>query len=252
MKKLKILAIICALVMATNVHAALQSRPGIDAKKGLSISDYFMRIREMEAKEGALGLNATFAKNTTTQEYEETSVSNNIDIHMCKNTEWGAVAMLSDSNYGAKHANITSQNSNKIYDVSASTTGNITGIFGINGGIAKTEYVAAGIVEKMWDNTTEYLKNSSARYVNSYENGTDKLDYTRYLFGDATYETICFVDTPCYFVNSGGGAVFARGGNSIYGFHCGSGYAGDYPIEVSNCIYSQVGSRACVWVGEGI
>ena len=97
MKKFKLLAVLMAIIMTTNVHAALQSRPGVNAKVKTTASDFFKLMREMESVGGSFGLNATFAENVSTGEYEETSESNNIDTHMCKNTEWGTVAMLSAS-----------------------------------------------------------------------------------------------------------------------------------------------------------
>ena len=88
---------------------------------------------------------------------------NNLDIHMIKNSEWQAVALLSDSKYGKLGNNdydsdnklINNNNSNysgkssyqdslydyniKIKGTGASTTGNTTGIYDMAGG--KREYV---------------------------------------------------------------------------------------------------------------
>ena len=138
MKKLKILVVLMTILITTNVHAALQSRPGLDAKANMTASGFFKLMREMEAEGGSFGLNATFAENATTGEYEETSESNNIDTHMCKNTEWGTVVMLSASAYGAGNGKVSTSYSasTKTYGVTASTTGNESGIFGMNNGAA--------------------------------------------------------------------------------------------------------------------
>ena len=100
MKKLKLLAVLMVIIMATNVHAALQSRPGVSPLYDGAADSYFTGIRDMEKEGGTLGLNATFEMDSS-EAYIETSDSNNIDSHMCKNSEWGAVAMLSASDYGA-------------------------------------------------------------------------------------------------------------------------------------------------------
>ena len=231
MKKIKILAIICALAMATNVHAALQSRPGVDAKNA-SVSDFFKLIREMEATGGVMGLNANFARNSTTGEYEETTETNSVDVHMCKNTEWGAAAMLASSDYGAGNNNITNtyDKTNKTYGVTASTTGDMTGIFGMYGGSAFEEYVAGAIISKM---------NSSYSYC-----GYLTKDLSRYIPGDATYEMKTFRwGTSVFIYNTN--PIFVRGGSGMLASSPESGR----PYPTSNHIW---GARACMWVGDGI
>ncbi len=245
MKKFKILAIICALVMATNVHAALQSRPGVDVKLGTQMANFFKYIREMEAEEGALGLSASFGENDSGI-YDEITESNNIDVHMCKNTEWGAVTMLSSSKYGAGNGNVsTSYNSTtKLYNITASTTGNVTGIFGLNEGAANSEYVAAGIFSKMYTfYGRDFMLGMPSRYVDRYTEGTDYQDFSRYIPGDATYEVRNLAWFPVSLVTNSN-PVFSRGRNGIYGTGAGSG--GGTSAEY------HTGSRACIWVGDGI
>ena len=166
MKKLKILAIACALLMTTNVHAALQSRQGISTAK-MSQSSFFKNIRDMEMEGGTLGLAATLAD--VNGVYTETSPSNSIDAHMCKNIEWGAAAMLALSDYGAGSGNISGSDYNsttRIYGVKCSTTGNMYGIFGMHGGFASYEFTAAGIVSKMNSSPSysKYLISAPPRY----------------------------------------------------------------------------------------
>lgn len=242
MKKLKLLAVLMAIIMTTNVHAALQSRPGVAAKVKTTASDFFKLIREMESVGGSFGLNATFVENATTGEYEETSESNNIDTHMCKNTEWGTVAMLSASDYGAGNGNVT-KNYNyttQTYGVTASTTRNMSGVFGMYSGSGSHEYVAAGIVSKMSSSYNKYLINAHSRYVDNYADSSDDSDFTRYIPGDATYETKTFTGGGGSFVYSSG-SVFGRGNNGVLS---SSGYIGG--------VYTLYGSRLVVWVGAGL
>lgn len=245
MKKLKILAVLFTLVTLTNVHAALQSRPGVDVKVSTNASTFFKLMRDMEAEGGALGLNATFAQNSSTKEYEETSATNNVDSHMCKNTEWGAAAMLSASSYGSGSGNVQKSfnSTTKIYNVTASTTGNMTGIFGMSGGLAKQECVAGGIISKMDSSYNRYLINAHSRYVDNYADSTSTSmnnASTRYIPGDATYETKTFSGSGGLFVHSSS-PIFSRG---YYGVLYSDSYGG---YDNDSC-----GSRLVVWVGAGL
>lgn len=113
-KYLMIIVLVVAMLLlgANNSHAVLQSNGGTKAK--YNFPEFILKIRQMESLGGTLGLTETI--NTTT--LLPTSESNNLDIHMEKNTEYGAIAILSVSSYG---------NPNKINDGQTST-GNKTGI----------------------------------------------------------------------------------------------------------------------------
>ena len=128
-----------------------------------------------------------------------------IDSHLMKNTEWGAVAYFTTSKYGStpkisnKFTNIA-HNNYKIYtggenyriNVDQSTTGNITGIYDMNGG--GCEAVAGYIA------TSSNLGNNLV-----FNNNTIKPEYEKYydkyidgfcgnkennVKGDAVYEII--------------------------------------------------------------
>lgn len=116
------------------------------------------------------------------------------DSHLMKNSEWGAVAYFATSQYG-KTPTINSlyeyDNSSNVYheyaggkdyktNVSQSTTGNVTGIYDLNGGA--WEYVAA-----YYDNgngnlssqgrecfSNNKLKSEYAKYWDKYEVGNDE------------------------------------------------------------------------------
>ena len=78
-----------------------------------NLSDWMMNVRKMEELGGAMGLSENVDSNLTSS-----NGSNNIDVHMQKNTEYGALAILSASSYG---------NPNKI-NSGETTTGNATGV----------------------------------------------------------------------------------------------------------------------------
>lgn len=114
---------ILLLLGATTSKAVVQSSGG--AVASYDINNWMINIRNMEKIGGGFGLSETLNGDLTSS-----SGSNNIDIHMEKNTEYGGLAILSASSYG---------NPNKI-NSGETTTGNETGaIMNIN-----QEWVAAG------------------------------------------------------------------------------------------------------------
>ncbi len=127
--------------------AALQSNGNSPATK--NINGWITEIRKMQATGGTLGL---------TDEINDTNLTSkntNLDIHMEKNTEYGAMAILSASSYG---------NPNIIED-GDTTTGNKTGVYiAING-----EWVAAVTN----DTVASSFVNASGRYKNIYTTSTD-------------------------------------------------------------------------------
>lgn len=143
----------------TSSKAVLQSNGNTGATYNLS--DWMINVRKMEELGGAMGLSETLNSNLTSS-----SSSNCIDVHMQKNTEYGALAILSASSYG---------NPNKVND-GETTTGNATGVvMKLN-----SEWVAAG--------TAYYSANyayAARRYKNMYYND---YSYSKYN-GDAMSET---------------------------------------------------------------
>lgn len=148
--------------------AALQSNGGTPTAKDLN--SWMLQIRKMQELGGTLGRTDTI--NTT----DLTSEATDLDIHMEKNTEYGAMAILSASAYG---------NPNKIND-GETTTGNSTGVV-IN---LNKEWVAAGTISSSSTN----FKSAASRYKNLYEHGTHlkgSNSYAKYIqkSGDAIEET---------------------------------------------------------------
>lgn len=136
------LGIICA-IMPIGVKAALQSNG--DTPTQANVNDWMWNIRQMQATGQTLGLTDTI--NTTNL----TSGNKNLDIHMQKNTEYGAMILLGVSQYG---------NPNKLNTNGVTTTGNKTGIvLNIN-----KEWVA-GVTSSI---VATNVKNASARYKNIY------------------------------------------------------------------------------------
>ena len=143
----------------------------------------------------------------------------NLDSHLMKNTEWGAVAYLSHSKYGInRKININNNSSyktgysanletnqqvypgtsgdgdsyNKPYNTKigylASTTGNISGIYDMSGGA--WEYLAAHVnsyLSSSGFNTTTRNEYDN-KYFDMYNDSSTTSSYQNMILGDATGE----------------------------------------------------------------
>ena len=158
----------------------------------------------------------TSQKFGTTTYLTSTGVSE-VDAHMMKNIEWGAVAYLKQSKYGLGTTDIGLNNYNSspyltgcgstsgsaysttcnAYNTTdgmlASTTGNITGIYDMSAytgtyvmGVMKTSDGTALTYSSSGFTTSTLPFNS--KYVDQYEYGGSISDYTRRILGDATGE----------------------------------------------------------------
>ena len=97
--------------------AALQANSATHASPTSKTGAYWIEeIRKMETSGQTMGLTETLATDLT-----PSSGSNNIDVHMIRTTEYGAMAILSASGFG---------NPKKLSEVSTkTTTGNVTGVY---------------------------------------------------------------------------------------------------------------------------
>ncbi len=154
---------------------------------------------------------------------------NTYNTHVVKNTEWGAMAYLSQSKYG-KYGNPNYSGSNKeiainncsslvtgiggdtvsatvstascstnFYDTllgqAASTTGNIYGIYDTSGGLMEI------VMGNMQDSAGNFYSSNAGftsapekKYYNSYVYGTNSSDFSRRILGDATEQVSGFYD----------------------------------------------------------
>lgn len=146
------LALSITILPMGGVKAALQANPNTHVKKTDAPTNWMSNIRKMEETNGAMGLSEGLNSDLTSKE------SNNIDVHMMRTTEYGAIAILSASGYGNTK---TLQNSSI-----KTTTGNKTGVYftgnnwewnagGLQGNIFR------GVNAKYYDSYTE--SSSSAK-----------------------------------------------------------------------------------------
>ena len=177
------------------------------------------------------------------------------ESHLMKNSEWGAVAYLTESKYG-RNGTAVSRNSNSSYYTAGasgatpltnplqSTTGNAYGVFDTVGG--SNEYVTGYVADSSQsygnsfastDGTTNN-KTESTKYATVYQKTTSNSLTDNYnininkVFGDATTETstagsgnTSWHSAYSYFVGISYGSYyypfFLRGG-SYYAAHAGS------------------------------
>ncbi len=215
---LLILAI--GVVLSTTVQAGYQSIPtGTATQK--TATNWITGIREIESSSGGMGLSESI--NTTT--LMATTSANNVDVHLQRNTEYGAAVILSASNYG-KQGN-GAQGSNYVNSSTyglATSTGNRYGIYEL-GQQGAYEWVAGG--------GSGFISNSiNARYIDRYTTSE-----TSYKKGDATFETKGWHGSG-YSWFSGTSVGFRRGNLSAFYYN----YSG---ATNSRC------GRACVVSGAG-
>ena len=251
------IVILISLLSSTVAMATYQSRPGFTALVNTTSETFFKQIRQMETSSGPLGLNATLDDS-----YNDTS-NNGIDVHMIKNSEWGAVAMLAMSGYGG----------GAVDQIDSYSTGsnNYTGVYGMGNGnyeymmtFASTDgsnpstsassyqnnLVKLGIDSKYYDlyYVTSYLASSNNEEFYGYNyagaGGDLKIDHK----GDAIYEMYQIMksirpDAYTYNITLGN-PFFLRGSSGSGGTLASNGYNGG-PNSIST-------SRAVVVCGSGL
>ncbi len=173
--------------------------PNVTSWRYITISNIFTNCLNMNAEGNIYG------------------IPTNAVTHLMKNSEWGAVAYLTQSKYGRNGTEVTVNNSstyitgnaansvseaenaggvanayNTEKGVLATTTGTVYGIYDMSGGAG--EYVSAGLTTKI-DEEIKILNGFEEKLVDRYKqaenedsgNGNYTILTTRY--GDAIYET---------------------------------------------------------------
>ena len=155
----------------------VQIKGNVSSWRSIQVKNIFTVCTNMNASGNVYGLS------------EDDNV---IDPHMMKNSEWGAVAYLSQSKYG-KNAEVTI-NSNSSYttgggnyvsNTAQSTNGNITGIYDMSGGA--WEYVAGYVGSGSSYGTT--LVSAAEKYKDVYPTSYTSSTPANGHYGDAVYET---------------------------------------------------------------
>ena len=207
---------------ADNTELTLQIKPNVTSWRNIYSKNMFTVCQNLKNKQ-------------SNNELIYFNKVDNVDTHMTKNVEWGAVAYLAHSKYGLNGQEIaintnssytTGNGASSAYNtttgITASTTKNVYGIYDMSGGA--WEYVAG-----CYTNNTNYLTdNADTSYQNKYIDVYSRYDNSKY--GDAVYETSSsssnsnswFSDCS-NFVNSSS-PVFLRGGVCYVGSVAGLFY----------------------------
>jgi type IV pilus assembly protein PilA len=250
---------------ASGTTAAVDFKPNVAALRSQTIGALFMAARNME----------------TNTRYGWGATGDEIDTHMMKNSEWGAVAYLTQSTYG-KNAEIWVNNSNtyttgcaansaseaayvgceNAYNTAnglqASTTGNIYGIYDMSGGSWEftSDYVDNGHTNL---NNGSVILNTDSKHKAIYTKASTDSDINNYALtinkkGIAVYETS----------QNGTGSTSWNGDYSVMPrtdqpwFARGSSYgdganAGVFNFRIdTGSAHSYIGFRASVLVGTGL
>ena len=256
-----------------------QIKPNVTTWRGAQGGTFFNGIQKMRESGNKYGFSTT----------DET--------HMMKNMEWGAVTYLSHSKYGInKEVAMNSANTfttgcgpqsagstssgatcnsyTTTLGQSASTTGNVYGVYDMSGG--SWEYVMGNMVYSngqqmsgasissnnnsaftgiLYDGVTSFTGTyafPSKRYYDKYSYGTSSTEYTRGKLGDATKEmapvssnnTSWYLDYA-YFVNSVSPWVM-RGGDVSH-----DAYAGAFHFNIDYGYANIYSSARAVLLGPG-
>lgn len=200
-KKLLIvfLMVAMAVVIAPNKsNAGLQANKGGTSLTNTTASQFFDGIRKMETKYGTLGKEAVL-----NDKYLDTT-NNGIDVHMVLNTEWGTVALLTDSIFGVGKG-ISGTNNN------STSTGNESGVYGLASG--EQEYVST--IYKGSSDNEEKIVQSDSRYSNDYRDIKLRL-------GDAL-ECKKWFGAMLYQESSNSYPVLKRGSGELFSFYSSGG-----------------------------
>ncbi len=215
---------------ASGTIAAIDIKPNVKALEYITIDSMFTATRNMEK-------NSKYGWGTS---------GTGIDTHLMKNIEWGAIAYLSSSIYGKTGEVWKNPDGNSltgragtsesvsamqetynyddmIYGVNASTTGNIYGVYDMNGG--SYEYTAA-YVDSGDSSLTTYglsLVNAEAKYKDVYlamgNNSESNFSINTNRVGDAIFETSTGEIgnhswyNDCSYMPYGSSPFFRRSGN---------------------------------------
>ena len=226
---------------ANNTNLTLQIKPNARSWTYISSLNSFSVCQQLRSENNY----NNYFNNTT-----------NVDTHMMKNVEWGAMAYLAHSKYGLNGQEVyinnyngyitglcgSTSNSNIAFDIS--NTFKYNSVKGINASITKNIYGIYDISGGAWDNVAACFNerndlltdNTEQNFINKY---IDKYDssYSISKYGDGIYETSNGIVSP---YDKGwlrdyalGGnltsPLLTRGGNVDFGY-----YGGKFAFSRSN------------------
>ncbi len=235
MKKKLIIMILIMLIIISFVGITQAYQATSKGESSKTFADVWIKgIRQMESAGGGLGLNEIINEESLLPSTDP----NNIEVHLLKNTEYGAILILGISDYGKQGASIEDRYMDAGETTGAtnqaSTTGNKTGIYEMgyyHMNISKHsdyEWTAAG--------GSSFLPDVASRYIDRYKSDSSNADPKP---GDATVETKKWHGANRYNWVGGDSNGFVRG------------YSGAFSYNYYDNSHSDH-ARAAVFVGAGL
>lgn len=239
--KMKLMILITLLVImcvfCPKSEAMFQSIPSSSTSS--TVRKWIKNVRKIEAPNYGMGLLESNINTTTLVP----STSNNIDAHMMKNTEYGAMVLLTKSDYG-DYSN-------------SSTTGNSTGIYNVG-----SELVAAYLTRSR-NYMYRAFESVASKYKNVYsfksKKTGDAMEETarwggsiaRWTYYDDNVNSSNYGKDPGYDYDS----IFMRGSSGIYSFTAShndtyNGYIRDTTDDQYYYESKSYGTRATVVNGQ--
>ncbi|MCI8641123.1 MAG: hypothetical protein HFJ59_04560 [Clostridia bacterium] len=212
--------LLMVIILKGEVKATLQANPNTHYEKEDMLNNWMVNIRNMEKVGEAMGLSETLKTDLTSA-----SSSNNIDVHLVRNTEYGAVAILSASGYG--NPQTLQQSALK------TTTGNKTGVY-FSGFDLSYECVAGGM--------SESIIYEHSRYYDKYTSSQDSAKVGDALGNATTANQGCagwHSASKASWVN-GNSTFFVRDLGGLFSFYC---------YSITRSAYYGRGVAVC---GEGL
>lgn len=206
-KTLTVVLVVLFLILLTPiVEANYQMNPN-GSRVYVSLNDLMNNMRNMEAEGQVMGLKETHDTTTLLPTTEE----NGIDVHMQKNTEYGACILLSASpKYGKQGTGSDSYIHTSTSTGIATTTGNQYGVYDM--GNDNWEWTAGGGVNSYYVSQTTCKKVPyDSRYYNIYSTLVTKA-------GDATTETSYWKGSSGPDFGNRDDQAFIRGNGSAFNF----------------------------------
>ncbi len=244
-----IIAIIFALIMliTPTTQAGYQSiRTGNPVDE--SATTWIKTIRQMEGESQGMGLNETIDTSSTST-LVATTDPNNIDVHLLKNTEYGATILLGASDYGKQGSSIADRRMDKGStsigtSVQASTTGNVSGVYELGYGAIKRgdfEWVAAG-------GETFINTNINKNYINRYTTNRDSAK-----IGDAMIQWHEETNFTWFGWLQSSNLGIGRGNNGTFAYYSSSGTSsGSNRIHNATTASSNGLARPAIISGTGL
>ena len=209
------LSLVAVILLSSEVQANYQSVP-TGSSKSAAATEWITGIRQMESSGNGMGLKETIDTKTGLA----TTTANNIDVHLLKNTEYGAILLLGASDYGKQGTSIDNRRMDKGNvsgtDAQASTTGNKYGIYEI--GYYNMTISSNNDYEWTAGGGTGFLSGIASRYINRYTTSDSSARA-----GDATVETKNWHGSSYAGWLNGTNNGFIRGNYGAFSFYSNGG-----------------------------